>query len=81
MKITFYIIIFIIIFFFITHTQITLKPFSISFPYWHRSVGLLLVFIGILIFNIGELASGYKKGYKDGMDKVIEYLNKKVKED
>lgn len=28
---------------FVGHFQITLKPFSVSMPYWHRAVGMLFL--------------------------------------
>lgn len=81
MKIAFYIILFVVSFLFIAHTQITFKPFSISLPYWHRAVGISLVVFGVLIYNIGETISGYKKGYEDGIEKTIKYLIDKSKEE
>lgn len=76
MKTLFYIIIFVIVFLFTANTQITFKPFSISFPYWYKPVGLLLVVIGIFVFGIGENMSEYKRGYKDGINKTIELIEK-----
>lgn len=78
MKIVFYIIIFVIVFLFTANTQITFKPFSISLPYWHKPVGLLLVVIGIYVFNIGENISEYKRGYKNGIKDTIELIKDKL---
>ena len=76
MKTLFYIIIFVIVFLFTANTQITFKPFSISLPYWYKPAGLLLVVIGIFVFGIGENMSEYKRGYKDGINKTIELIEK-----
>ena len=40
MKMIFYIAIFIVSLLFIGQIQVTFKPFAISLPYWHRSLGL-----------------------------------------
>ena len=58
--------------------SISFKPFSISLPYWHRSVGITLVVIGVCVYNIGEHSSGYKKGLNDGVELVIKYAKEKV---
>lgn len=58
--------------------SISFKPFSISIPYWHRAVGFVLVIIGMLVYNIGECAAGYKKGVKDGAELVIKYAKDKI---
>lgn len=52
---------FILMFLFLGHANISFKPFSISIPYWHRAVGITLVVIGVCVYNIGERFSGYKE--------------------
>lgn len=61
-------VVFIVTLLFIGHLQVSVKPFSISLPYWHRSLGVLLLIIGVYIFTIGEYATGYKKGLDKGID-------------
>lgn len=56
------------------HLHISFKPFSISLPLWHRSLGTLLLILGVYVFSIGEHVTGYKKGLDDGSEKVIKYL-------
>lgn len=63
---------------FLGHANISLKPFSISIPYWHRAVGITLVVIGVCVYNIGERFSGYKEGLKDGTELVIKYAKDKM---
>lgn len=58
--------------------SISFKPFRISIPYWHRAAGFVLVIAGILVYNIGEHSSGYKKGLNDGLDLVIKSINEKI---
>lgn len=79
MKIAFVTVLFVIWLLLISQVEITFKPFSISLPYWHRAVGILLIIIGIWLYNTGELFSGYKQGYNDGIKKTIEYLKDKSK--
>ena len=61
---------------FIGHISISVKPFSISLPYWHRSIGLVLIVVGFLLFNIGE----YTKGYADGLKKGSEMTTSAFKQ-
>ena len=55
----FFIAIFIIAVLFIGHFRLTFSPFSISLPYWHRALGVVLIVAGCLVYNIGEHMSGY----------------------
>lgn len=61
-------IIAIVTFMYISGIQISLKPFSIQLPYWHRGVGLFLVAIGLIVYNVGEHAKGYQAGLKKGIE-------------
>lgn len=70
----FFIAIFIIAVLFIGHFRLTFSPFSISLPYWHRALGVVLIVAGCLVYNIGEHMSGYKKGLDNGMEIVLKQL-------
>jgi len=54
----FFLAIFIVSALFIGHFRLTFSPFSVSFPYWHRTVGVILIVAGCLVYNIGEHMSG-----------------------
>lgn len=56
---------------------ITFKPFSISLPGWHKALGILLFFLSMAVYTIGERTKGYKQGFDDGVKKCIEILEKK----
>ena len=73
----FFIAIFVIAVLFIGHFRLTFSPFSISLPYWHRALGVVLIVVGCLIYNIGEHMSGYKKGLVNGMEIVLKQLKKR----
>ena len=73
----FFIAIFIIAVLFIGHFRLTFSPFSISLPYWHRALGIVLIVVGCLVYNIGEHMSGYKKGFDNGMEIVLKQLKKR----
>lgn len=63
---------------FIGNLTISFKPFSISLPYWHRVVGVLLLCLGMSVYSIGERAKGYKDGLNDGAELVIKYAKDKI---
>lgn len=73
---------FIVAFLAIANMQISFKPFVISLPYWHRAVGLILIVIGLVVYNIGENLNGYKKGFQEGVKSTIHYIedNTKIKD-
>ena len=73
----FFIAIFVIAVLFIGHFRLTFSPFSISLPYWHRALGVVLSVVGCWIYNIGEHMSGYKKGLDYGMEIVLKQLKKR----
>lgn len=56
---------------------ITFKPFSISLPGWYKVVGILLFWLAMAVYTIGERTKGYKQGFEDGVNKCIEILEKK----
>ena len=66
----FFLAIFIISALFIGHFRLTFSPFSVSLPYWHRT-------LGCLVYNIGEHISGYKKGLDKGIEIVLKELKEK----
>ena len=73
----FFLAIFIISALFIGHFRLTFSPFSVSLPYWHRTVGVILIVAGCLVYNIGEHMSGYKKGLDEGMEIVLKELKER----
>ena len=58
--------------------SITIKPFTVQLPYWHRSLGLFLLILSFIVYNAGEHAKGYVDGLKEGERKVLELLKKKT---
>lgn len=76
----FFLAIFIVSALFIGHFRLTFSPFSVSLPYWHRAVGVILIVVGCLVYNIGEHISGYKKGLDEGMEIVLKELKERYNE-
>lgn len=75
MKTIIIIIVAVLAFMYISGLQISLKPFSIQLPYWYKGLGLFLIVIGFIMFNVGE----YTKGYYNGIEKGIEITIEKIK--
>lgn len=71
------IILFALFLLFVGHLQISFKPFSIELPYWHRSLGLLLLILSFLVYNIGERAKGYSDGFNECLKTTIGIIEKK----
>ena len=55
-----------IMFAIISNVEITFKPFSISFPYWYRFLGVSLIAIGLMVYCMGEVRNAYRNGYLSG---------------
>ena len=77
MKTILFTIIFIIAILWVGDLTITFKPFSISLPSWYKALGILLFFLSMTVYNIGEYTRGYKQGFDDGIKECIEILKKK----
>ena len=77
MRIIFFISLFIIALLWVGELTVTFKPFSISLPSWYKSVGILLFWLSMAVYTIGESTKGYKEGFEDGVKKCIEILKKK----
>ncbi len=71
------IIFFVLFLLFVGHLQVSFKPFSIELPYWHRSLGLFLLILSFMVYNIGERAKGYSEGINKGLEMAIDTLEKK----
>lgn len=80
-RITISIVLLIMFLLFIGHVSISIKPLSFSLPYWHRSVGLFLIIVGFVFFNIGEHSKGYAEGLKKGGDITLEAMDSINKSD
>ena len=76
MKTILFAAIFIIALLWVGDLTITFKPFSTSLPGWHKPVGILLFFLSMAVYNIGEYTKGYKQGFDDGVKECIEILKK-----
>lgn len=74
-----YLFIFIAGLLWIGNFSITMKPFSISFPCWYKSVGILLFWLSMAVYTLGEQTKGYKEGFNNGVKKCIEILDKNSK--
>ena len=77
MKTILFTIIFIIAILWVGDLTITFKPFSISLPSWYKALGILLFFLSMTVYNIGEYTKGYKQGFDDGVKECVEILKKK----
>ena len=53
--------------------SITLKPFSISLPCWYKSVGILLFWLSMTIYVLGEHTT-IKKDLILGLNSALRYL-------
>ena len=80
MRTTLAIVIFIITLLYVGNIKITFSPFNIEFPYWHRALGLFIVVAGIMVYSLGEYATGYKKGLNKGVDMTIEQFKKNIED-
>lgn len=54
--------------------SITLKPFSISLPCWYKSVGILLFWLSMTIYVLGEQPKTIKKDLILGLNSALRYL-------
>lgn len=73
-------VILIVFLLYVGHLSITIKPFGIQLPYWHRSLGLFLLILSFLIYNIGERAKGYTDGLERGTVIMFDAINKHFEE-
>lgn len=45
-------------------------------PGWYKPVGILLFFLSMAVYTIGEYTKGYKQGFDDGIKNVLKYLKR-----
>lgn len=79
MKIILFTFICIIALLWVGDLTITFKPFSISLPGWHKSLGIILFVLAMAVYNIGEYAKGYNHGFDDGLKECLEIIKKNGK--
>ena len=63
---------------YVGYFSITIKPFTVQLPYWHRSLGLFLLILSFIVYNAGEHAKGYLDGLKEAERIILELLKKKT---
>jgi hypothetical protein len=74
MKIAFYILVFIGIFFYMAKTHITMHPFSIKFENLKYALGWVLLTGGITLLVVGSHENGVKVGAEAMRNEVIKYV-------
>lgn len=74
-------ILLLVFFVYVGELSVTIEPFSISLPYWHRSVGLLLLGVAFVVYHVGEHTSGYRKGLEDGKEIAIKAILEKCEKE
>ena len=75
MKIAFYILLFIGIFFYMAKTHVTMHPFSIKFENLKYAIGWVLLTGGITLLVIGSHENGVKVGAEAMKNEVINYID------
>lgn len=74
MRTALFIILLIVCLLWIGGLTVTFKPFSVSLPDWHKALGILLFWLSMLTYTVGEQTKGYKEGFDNGIRKCIEIL-------
>lgn len=54
--------------------SITLKPFSVSLPCWYKTVGILLFWLSMTIYVVGEHTKTIRKDLILGLKSALRYL-------
>lgn len=54
--------------------SITLKPFSVSLPCWYKTVGILLFWLSMTIYVLGEHIKAIKKDLILELKSALRYL-------
>lgn len=57
--------------------KISFHPFSIEFPYWRKSLGIIIICIGVGIYYNAGYRSGWNKAIDKAIEVIDEYKNKK----
>lgn len=79
MKTLITIIIVIGLFLYISELSVSFRPFSVSLPYWYRGLGIFLVVVGFLVYNVGERAKGYADGLNSGYELTVKTIKEMAK--
>jgi len=81
MKIAFYLVVFIGLFFYMAKTHITLQPFSIKFENLKYTFGWVLLTGGITLLVLGAHETGVKEGAEAMKNEVIKTLDSMIEAD
>lgn len=61
---------------YVSHTTISLNPFSIHMSTWKTGVGLLLILVGSVLISIDTYKEAYREGYKNCLNEIKKYDSK-----
>lgn len=62
------------------NVQISLKSFSFNLPSWNKMLGVIMMVVGFMIYNMGEYTRGYFDGFEKSKKETIETINKMIKD-
>lgn len=71
MKEIFFLILAVVVFIICGNTTVQFNPFKIQMETWHRPLAAVLLFAAMFIYDTYEGKYNYKKGFKDGINHVI----------
>jgi len=75
-KLILYITFIILFFIYLGSVKITFSPFSIRLETWYRSIGWLLLVIGLGFLFYDQRITGYHEGYNDCIKDFKEQIEK-----
>lgn len=71
MKVIVYLVLLIVFFLYLGHTEISFSPFRIKIIEWYKPLGIIIMIIGFLIYTGGSERKSFKDGWTKAKNEII----------
>ena len=71
MKVIVYLVLLIVFFLYLGHTEISFSPFRIKIIEWYKPLGIIIMIIGFLIYTAGSERKSFKDGWTKAKNEII----------
>lgn len=71
MKVIVYLVLLIVFFLYLGHTEISFSPFRIKIIEWYKPLGIIIMTVGFFIYTVGNERESFKDGWTKAKNEII----------
>lgn len=71
MKVIVNLVLLIVFFLYLGHTEISFSPFRIKIIEWYKPLGIIIMTVGFFIYTVGNERKSFKDGWTKAKNEII----------